>query len=218
MSCHQAMSSEVLFFSSIDGQFGCLSNFFRCTFYDEAGRRLTSSEQGMMLKKAELFDDKMAADKIVRSTDPQDAKVLGRGVRGFDDDKWRANVRRIVDETLLLKFTQNKEALSTLLSTGDRLLAYASDVDSLWGIGLTADRARVTRRSKWPGANWLGKALCNVRVRLRALGVPGPVVLDVRGQARPMHLSVLARLRRWAPVQRLKLVKGSRARRTSLPV
>jgi ribA/ribD-fused uncharacterized protein len=52
-----------------------------------------------------------------------------------------------------------------LLATGDRELAEASPFDRVWGIGFTADCAEMNRES-W-GQNLLGRALMDVRARLR---------------------------------------------------
>lgn len=57
-----------------------------------------------------------------------------------------------------------------LLATGDRELVEASPRDRIWGVGFGAERAeqlRVTCKEKW-GTNYLGKALMEVRDKIRA--------------------------------------------------
>jgi len=56
-----------------------------------------------------------------------------------------------------------------LLATGGRELVEAAPRDRVWGVGFEAEeaeRVRVTCREKW-GKNYLGKALMEVRERLR---------------------------------------------------
>lgn len=57
-----------------------------------------------------------------------------------------------------------------LLATGDRELVEAAPRDRVWGVGFEAEeaeRVRLTCREKW-GKNYLGKALMEVRERIRA--------------------------------------------------
>lgn len=75
---------------------------------------------------------------------------------------------RIVTEATYLKFTasENAEELkSMLLATGDRELVEASPMDRIWGIGFGEKNAGKNRH-RW-GKNLLGKALMDVRARLR---------------------------------------------------
>ncbi len=68
----------------------------------------------------------------------------------------------------MAKFGQNPKLRKYLLSTGDRILAEATPVDRLWGIGLTATTPGVTDPEQWKGENLLGFALMSVRDLLRA--------------------------------------------------
>ena len=54
-----------------------------------------------------------------------------------------------------------------LLETEDAFLAEANPKDSIWGIGLDAETARQTNYYDWPGENFLGKILMEVRDELR---------------------------------------------------
>lgn len=76
---------------------------------------------------------------------------------------------RIVTEGNYLKFTQSehKDRLrELLLATGERELVEASPLDRVWGVGFREKDAGVNRHL-W-GQNLLGKALEDVRGRLRA--------------------------------------------------
>lgn len=54
-----------------------------------------------------------------------------------------------------------------LLGTGDNVLAEASLVDRIWGIGLAASDRDAANPSRWPGTNLLGFALMDARAALR---------------------------------------------------
>ena len=72
------------------------------------------------------------------------------------------------------KFTRSKEAESFkkwLLATGERELVEASPADRIWGIGFTERDAGANRQ--WWGQNLLGRALMEVRTRLREEEVKG---------------------------------------------
>jgi ribA/ribD-fused uncharacterized protein len=75
---------------------------------------------------------------------------------------------RIVEEGNYHKFTISEDAESLramLLATGERELVEASPMDRIWGVGFAADNAG-QNRVRW-GQNLLGKALMNVRAKLR---------------------------------------------------
>lgn len=75
---------------------------------------------------------------------------------------------RIVEEGNYHKFTISEDAASLkamLLATGERELVEASPMDRIWGVGFTEKNAG-HNRVRW-GQNLLGKALMNVRARLR---------------------------------------------------
>ena len=54
------------------------------------------------------------------------------------------------------KFTQNPAMKQHLLSTGTNLLAEASPLDPVWGIGLRADDPDANDPLRWRGTNLLG--------------------------------------------------------------
>lgn len=52
----------------------------------------------MMACKARLFNDDEALEQIILAPEPRAAKAIGRTVRNFDDNVWKANARRFVTE------------------------------------------------------------------------------------------------------------------------
>ncbi|KAF2473367.1 DUF1768-domain-containing protein, partial [Lindgomyces ingoldianus] len=146
---------------------GYLGQWYSSEFTHE-GCTYATAEMWMMVGKARLFGDEEVASMMLATTDPKTHKKLGREVRGFDEKVWNLNRLRIVEEGNYLKFTISAEAdalRKMLLETGDRELVEASPMDRIWGVGLGEKNAGKNRH-RW-GLNLLGKALMNVRGRLR---------------------------------------------------
>jgi hypothetical protein len=77
----------------------------------------------------------------------------------------------IVTQGTYHKFTISEDAenlKSMLLATGDRELVEASPKDRIWGVGFGEKNAEKNRH-RW-GQNLLGRALTDVRTRLREEG------------------------------------------------
>ena len=117
----------------------------------------------MMARKADLFGDQDCLERILQTDDPSMAKALGRGVRGFDEQRWLDHRWEIVVAANHLKFGQNGKLQKFLLATGNKVLVEASPVDSIWGIGLSADAPQASDPVAWRGLNLLGFALMEVR-------------------------------------------------------
>ncbi|MBX7242143.1 MAG: NADAR family protein [Bacteroidia bacterium] len=131
------------------------------------GITFNCAEQYMMYQKAKMFCDDETAEQILQTEKPSVQKQLGRLVKGFDEAEWVYNRERIVYEGSFHKFTQNPKLQSILLETGDKLLAEASPLDNIWGIGMSEDNPEVRNPEKWTGLNLLGKALMKLRQTLR---------------------------------------------------
>jgi ribA/ribD-fused uncharacterized protein len=144
----------------------CLSQWWPVTFEVDA-RRYATAEHFMMAEKARMFEDADAERRILSSSDPAEAKRIGRTVRGFDERVWEQHRFAAVVRGNRAKFEQHPELASFLISRGEEVLVEASPNDSVWGIGLreTDGAARDPRR--WPGLNLLGFALMDVRQLLR---------------------------------------------------
>ena len=145
-----------------------LSNFSRAKFtlhLEEIGLAGTfeylHAEQAIMHIKSLLMGDLLTAAGIMQASSPKDAKSLGRRVRPFDEAKWvthRPDVARFVLEA---KFRQNPDLGRMLAATHPQELAEAAPHDRVWGIGLSASKAR--KGEPWTGQNLLGKTLVLVR-------------------------------------------------------
>ena len=143
----------------------CLSQWYGASF-EIAGVVYPTAEHWMMASKARLFADDETLQQILESADPKTAKALGRKVKHFNDDVWKANCRRLVTEGNVAKFGQNEPLRAFLLGTGDQVLVEASPFDRIWGIGLKSTDAKAKHPDTWQGQNLLGFALMDVRAEL----------------------------------------------------
>lgn len=120
----------------------------------------------MMYQKAVLFKDDVVATKILATDDPKLQKDLGRQVKNYKESVWALVREDVMVEGLYEKFNQTPKLRSALLATGTTIIAEASPVDRIWGIGLTAEDPLAQDVSTWQGQNLLGKVLMRVRARL----------------------------------------------------
>lgn len=122
----------------------------------------TCCEQWMMYNKAVLFNDHITAQLIIQEKNPYQIKKLGRLVKNFNPVIWDINKIKIVEIGNYLKFTQNKNMMSTLINTNS-IIVEASPYDKIWGIGLAASDPRALDKKKWLGQNLLGYTLTKLR-------------------------------------------------------
>ena len=145
----------------------CFSQWFEAAFSVD-GIGYKTAEHYMMAGKARLFGDAETLAKIITAADPGKAKALGRTVKNYDEETWRAHRFQIVVDGNFAKFSQNKALGEYLLTTGEKVLVEASPVDAIWGIGLSKDDPAAMQPATWKGLNLLGFALMKVRDQLRA--------------------------------------------------
>ncbi|MEE2041522.1 NADAR family protein [Nocardiopsis sp. CT-R113] len=145
----------------------CLSQWWAAGFTVD-GVAYRTAEHYMMAGKARLFGDAEAESRIIAAAHPRDAKVIGREVRGFDQEAWEAARFGIVVDGSVAKFGQNEDLGTYLLGTASRVLVEASPRDRVWGIGLGADHDHAEQPAHWRGLNLLGFALMEARSRLAA--------------------------------------------------
>lgn len=143
----------------------CLSQWYPAPFTVD-GVLYPTAEHYMMAEKARLFGDEETRQKILATTDPQQAKNLGRLVKGFTVDTWKRPSIAIVERGNLAKFGQHAALKAFLLQTGSAVLAEASPFDKIWGIGFAEDDPRARDPRQWQGFNQLGFALMAVRAKL----------------------------------------------------
>lgn len=156
----------------------CLSQWWPCDFSDRWV--YCSTEQYMMARKAELFQDYEILQKIRTETDPKAIKKLGRQVHDFDPAVWDKVKFQYVIAGNDLKFSQNQELANFLLSSGNAILVEASPNDCIWGIGMGKNDPASNNPEKWNGENLLGFALMEVRDHLRRNHNSAPALEEKR--------------------------------------
>ena len=156
---------EIICFHRPEEENGYLSNWYPSAF-EKDGHRFSSMEQYLMWSKAMVFRDGETAEAILRAAAPGEIKALGRSVRNYDETVWNGLRQIMVYEGLMEKFRQNRELLSSLVETGDAILAECAAGDQIWGIGLSMRDSRRLSLAQWRGQNLLGFALMQVRWKL----------------------------------------------------
>jgi ribA/ribD-fused uncharacterized protein len=151
---------------------GCFSQWWPSAFTVD-GVEFATAEHFMMWRKAMLFDDADAAQRVLGVEHPSEAKAVGRTVRGFDDATWVEHRFDIVTDANVAKFSQHADLGAYLLGTGDRVLVEASPRDRIWGIGMGAGNEHASSPDRWRGLNLLGFALMRARDILRAAPAAG---------------------------------------------
>lgn len=141
---------------------GPFSQWYRSSFIID-NITYNCAEQYMMHQKALLFNDHEIAKKIMKTQDPRKQKALGKEVKNFTMKVWNEHCLAIVFRGNHAKFSQNRRLYTMLMNTIPSILVEASPYDTIWGIGLDEEKAKVTPEDQWPGTNWLGYTLTNLR-------------------------------------------------------
>ena len=136
-----------------------------CEMYN----KFNTAEQYMMYHKAVLFGDYEIAEQVLATNDARKQKALGREVKNFDEKVWDNYKYDIVVNGNMLKFFQNESMKLELLKTGDKTLVEGSPYDRIWGVGLKWDDPKILDEKNWKGENLLGKALMDVRKKIREI-------------------------------------------------
>jgi ribA/ribD-fused uncharacterized protein len=155
-------ADNVVFFWKVDEAFGEFSQWYRSGFECDE-HQFSTAEQYMMYRKAIIFNDIKSAEKILASprARPAEYKRMGRKVSNFDLDTWTSCSRHVVVNGNFHKFVNNTKLMQMLLSTGSKVIAEASPLNNIWGVGFDARNAMV-HVDDW-GENRLGKCLMVVR-------------------------------------------------------
>lgn len=143
-----------------------LSNFQR-TYFEYKDHEFTSTEQAFMYMKAMFFQDYESAINILDSKTPNDARLLGRKVKGYDDKKWSEVRYKIFYDLNLIKYTTDMKLQRMLLDPkfDGKIFVEASPIDRIWGIGISEDKDPEYKEHEW-GRNFLGKIITNIRNRI----------------------------------------------------
>lgn len=142
-----------------------LSNYQK-TYFEYRDHNFTSTEQAFMYMKAMFFQDYETAVDILDSKTPNEARLLGRKVKNYDDKKWSEVRYKIFYDLNLIKYTNDKKLQQKLLDSqfDEKIFVEASPIDRIWGIGYDEEHAEYNEHN-W-GRNYLGKILTNIRNRI----------------------------------------------------
>lgn len=132
---------------------GFLSNFYQ-SFVVVKGVRYASGEHALHAAKALLFGDTEVHRAILDSKSTAHAKRLGRQVRGFKEEVWRAQSLDVQIAICRAKMASLDPAVVEKLRTW--FLVEASPTDRVWGVGCRA--AASLNPERWRGENRLGRA------------------------------------------------------------
>ena len=141
------------------------SNHHPCKFTD-GDNQFSSVEQYFMFHKAQHFGDQSTAQKIMESNDPKEAKELGKKVKNFERNAWRATCETYMYKGVKAKFEQNTLLKKHLKDTTGQTLVEANPNDRYWGAGLSLQSRDLWNTTNWKGQNRLGKLLCQLRDEL----------------------------------------------------
>lgn len=154
-----------LFFGG-DGSF--LSNFYngKGSFFFFINMTFPTAEHAYQYVKARKAGDKKTGLLIKKAQTPKEAKTLSHQITvpfGFADE-WNAIRKQVMRDILREKF-KNPYLRQLLLDTKGYTLVEATG-DKFWGCGLNQDNPVLGDHTKWPGANWLGIILMELRAEI----------------------------------------------------
>lgn len=145
------MTDKVLFYGLADETYGCLSNFSSFPVKLACGvteQTFTTSEQAFMYMKARFFGDTLRMESIRRAKTPYQAKMYGKQVQPFDEERW-ANARYdIMVEILEAKTQQNPHIKMVLEQTGSSEIIEAAPRDKIWVAGAAGSILRKPARTR----------------------------------------------------------------------
>lgn len=130
-------------------------------FHPINGDTSNTSEKKFMEAKAIRFGDRVALERIRLAKTPNEAKEIGRQVRGYHQAMWDEIKVPCMMSALQFKWNNCEEFRKALKESGENILVEASPYDRIWGIGYKSDTA-LAYIDNW-GENLLGKCLMNLR-------------------------------------------------------
>ena len=150
-----------------------LSNYQK-TRFEYKNHEFTSTEQAFMYMKAMFFQDYETAIEILDAKTPNEARLLGRKVKNYDDKKWSEVRYKIFYDLNLIKYTIDKKLREKLLDPqfDGKIFVEVSPIDRIWGVGYDEEHAEYNEHN-W-GRNYLGKILTNIRNRFKQNKIDDP--------------------------------------------
>jgi ribA/ribD-fused uncharacterized protein len=130
-----------------------------------------SVQQAISAEIAKAFNDQDNLQKIMIAETPDEIDYKLSDIPGDSDTnepKWNDLTKQLIYDINIAKYSQFPELAARLLNTkNSRLGAYVPD-DNLIGIGISLDNIQSQNPINWTGQNLLGKALMDIREKIRA--------------------------------------------------
>jgi len=160
------------------------------------GQVYKSAKQAIYAELAKTFQDQISLERIMSAESADGIEYSVEDVPGEKDVnevKWNVEMKRLITDINLLKFSQYPELALRLLQTQEgKIGAYIPD-DNLLGIGISIDNVQSQNPINWTGQNLLGQALTDIRRHLKeqeqakqaaAAAVPVPVLVKPKPKLR----------------------------------
>jgi len=124
-----------------------------------------------------------------------------------NEGKWNDLLKKLLYDINIIKFKQYPELTGRLLETKTALLGAYIPNDNLIGIGISLDNIQSKNSAHWTGQNILGKALMDIREKIRTerselKSIPEPVE-----QVQPVEVEQVKPVEPVQPVQQVKPVE-----------
>jgi len=157
----------------IEGPDDVLSRDYPALF-SHAGVHYSNTRQFVAVKKAQLFRDMNAVQRIRAASDLDEVASLSKTVQGFDDANWRRHLPEYLWTAEMAKYDQNQVMAEILLATGESTIVVANSPNGVSGVTQRADDPAIWNPALWTGENLAGKALMKVRTALQKRANPQP--------------------------------------------
>ena len=146
--------TEVIYFYSVEDEYGDFSNFARYPIRVK-GKTWPTSEHYFQAMK---FIDPIQQQKIRQATTPMEAARMGRDRKQKLRRDWESVKDQVMYEVVQAKFVQHPELAEQLLATQNAKIVEHTEQDSYWGDG-----------GDGSGKNKLGQILMRVRSELQSV-------------------------------------------------
>ena len=134
------------------------------------GTMYNSAQQAVYAEIAKSFNDQENLQKIMLAESPDTISYKVDDVPGeteINETKWNDLTKQLIYDINIAKFNQFPELAARLLETKDSMLGAYLPNDNLIGIGISIDNIQSKNPINWTGQNLLGKALMDIRSKIR---------------------------------------------------
>ena len=130
-----------------------------------------SVQQAIYAEIAKAFNDEENLKNIMLADTPDEVQYELSDVPGdseTNETKWNDLTKQLIYDVNIAKFNQYPELAARLLETKNAMLGACVPNDTLIGIGLSLDNFQSKNPVNWTGQNILGKALMDIREKIRS--------------------------------------------------